>query len=362
MISKNIFLFITLLFSFFYARAQETFSISGIVKDSKETLPAATIFLDGSEKKTYSNDKGEFRLGGLSPGTYELTVHFVGYKTSRQNVQIKDKSITVDIKMVAAENSLKEVVITNSISRNKYLQLFLKAFLGDTENGKACYIVNPEILKFSEQMIYVTAKSKDFLEIENRNLGYKIRYLLRDFRINRATLIASYTGECIFEGLKGSAEEVKVWNENRRMAYYGSLLHYLRSLYTNTADKEGFFFYTIKNAKQETQQIDTRPLIAQAITTHTDSTFADVQFGEPLYAFYEVNTGQSASVVTEEERINQAIKEKRGSIVELHLKKATIDAKGSIVDYRSFLIRGYWGDRRLGDQLPFEYLPDGPKP
>lgn len=362
MISKNIFLFITLLFSFVSVEAQETYSISGTVNDSKETLPAATIFLDGSEKKTYSNDKGEFRLGGLSPGTYELTVHFVGYKTSRQNVQIKDKSVTVDIKMVAAENSLKEVVITNSISRNKYLQLFLKAFLGDTENGKGCYIVNPEILRFSEQTIFVTAKSKDFLEIENRNLGYKIRYLLRDFRINRSTLIASYTGECIFESLKGSAEEVKVWNENRRMAYYGSLLHYLRSLYSSTVNKEGFFFYPIKNAKKETQQIDATPLIAQAITTHTDSTFADVQFDEPLYAFYEGSAGQSAFAVSEEERITKAINEKRGSIVELYLKKATIDAKGSIVDYRSFLVRGYWGERRLGDQLPFEYVPDDPKP
>jgi hypothetical protein len=349
-----------LLFSFFYSEAQEIYSISGIVKDaSGETLPAATIFLDGSEKKTYTNDKGEFILGKLSPGTYELTAHFVGYKASRKNVIIKDKSVVVNLTMEVAEHSLKEVVITNSKSRNKYIELFLKSFLGDTENGKSCYIVNPEIIRFSEQLMHVTAKTSDFLEIENRNLGYRIKYLLRDFKFNRSTLIASYTGECIFENLKGTTDEMNIWNKNRREAYYGSLMHYLRSIYANTADKEGFHSYAIKNAKKETQQIDTRQLSVQNIAKPIDSNFLEMEFSEPLYVFYDFHKDQSsAGTLTDEERITKAFNEKTGSIMELYLKKATIDAKGSIVDYRSFLIKGYWGERRIGDQLPFEYVPD----
>lgn len=352
-----------LLFSFFCSEAQEIYSISGIVKDaSGETLPAATIFLDGSEKKTYTNDKGEFMLGKLSPGTYQLTAHFVGYKASKKNVIIQDKSANVNLTMEVAENSLKEVVITNSKSRNKYIQLFLKSFLGDTENGKSCFIVNPEIIRFSEQMMYVTAKTKDFLEIENRNLGYRIKYLLRDFKFNRSTLIASYTGECIFESLKGTADEMNIWNKNREQAYYGSLMHYLRSIYANTVHKEGFYFYAIKDAKKETQQIDTRRLNAQSVAKPTDSNFVEIEFSEPLYVLYDFQKDQSsATTLIDEERITKALNERTGSIMELYLKKATIDAKGSIVDYRSFLIKGYWGERRIGDQLPFEYVPDEEK-
>jgi hypothetical protein len=352
---KNLLVLIFLI-SGFCAKAQETFSVSGIVKDAGgETLPAATIFLDGSEKKTYTNDKGEFILSGLSPGTYQLTVHFVGYKASKQNVIIQDKSAKVNVTLESSSTALKEVVITNSVSRNKYLQIFLKNFLGETDNGKSCIILNPEIIKFSEQSVFVIGKTYDFLEIENRNLGYRIKYLLRDFRINRATLIASYTGECIFEDLKGSEEEVNTWKENRKSAYLGSLMHFLRSLYRNNTDKEGFFFYPILST---TQEIDTRRWSAENIAEHPDSNFLAIKFSGRLYVVYNNQTDTASSGKIEEERITKALRDKTGSIIELYLKKATVDAKGSLVDYRSFLVRDFWGNRRMGDQLPFEYTPE----
>ncbi|NNU34479.1 hypothetical protein HK413_10800 [Mucilaginibacter sp. S1162] len=47
--------------------------------------------------------------------------------------------------------------------------------------------------------------------------------------------------------------------------------------------------------------------------------------------------------------------ENKGSILNLFLDKAIVDRKGSYTDYRTFLIQGNWGRRRIGDQLPFEY-------
>jgi hypothetical protein len=49
--------------------------------------------------------------------------------------------------------------------------------------------------------------------------------------------------------------------------------------------------------------------------------------------------------------------DKQGSIMTLFLENAILDKKGSYVDYRSFYIQGFWGKKRLGDQLPFEYQP-----
>lgn len=348
-------LLLILLFSYCCAEAQDSYSISGIVKDaSGETLPAATIFLDGSEKKTATNEKGEYRLAGLSPGTYQLTVHFVGYKAAKQNVIIEDKSAVVNIILESAATTLKEVVITNSVSRNKYMQIFLKNFLGDTENGKSCMILNPEIVRFSEQSVFVTGKTSDFLEIENRNLGYRIKYLLRDFRVNRATLVASYTGECIFEDLKGTEEEKKTWLENRKLAYQGSLMHFLRSLYGNKTDQDGFFFYGIVKA---TQEIDTRRWAGSQIAARLDSTFLTVQIPGRMYVVYDPPVDSAQVTKTERERIMKALRERTGSILEMYLKKVKSDAKGSLVDYRSFLVRDYWGNKRIGDQLPFEYSP-----
>ncbi len=355
---KKIGLIISLIVSFLSSEGQVVYSISGVVKESSgETLPSATIFLDGSEKKTSTNDKGEFRLGGLSPGTYQLTVHFIGYKTWKQNVQIRDKSAVVDVKMETSERALKEVVITNTATASKYLQMFRQNFLGDTENGRSCMILNPKILNFSEQGVLVTAKTKSFLEIENRNLGYRIKYLIRDFRINRYSQIASYTGECIFESMNGSEEQMQEWEKNRRLAYHGSLMHYMRSLYSGSTDQEGFYAYFVKNAKKENPQIDTQKTGRQHLIASSDSTFLTIKFLEPLYLVYDTAKATTEIPNADEERIVKSINEKRGSFMELHLDKATIDAKGSIVDYRSFLIKGLWGTKRIGDQLPFEYVP-----
>ena len=148
------------------------------------------------------------------------------------------------------------------------------------------------------------------------------------------------------------------WEKNRRLAYDGSLMHYFRSLYSNTVNKEGFFFYFIKDAKKKTQRIDTQRLNEASIAKHVDSNFVEIEFPEPLYVVYDPKDGTASEAVNDEQRITKALNERKGSMMEMYLKKATIDAKGSIVDYRSFLIRGYWGERRIGDQLPFEYMPD----
>ena len=324
-------------------QAQQAFSISGTVKHAKDGwLPAATIFLDGTERKTYSNENGAFKLDQISPGTYQLTVHFIGYKTLTKNVIIEDKSIVLDLLLEHSEETLKEVVITSTVSKNKYLSMFLKSFLGETENGKSCQVLNPGILKFSEQLLSVTAKSNDFLEIINQNLGYKIRYSIRDFKLNRYTSIASYTGECIFESLKGSENEELQWEENRRKAYEGSLMHFIRSLYSNTTNDNGFSYYYILDYNKSKQRLGP-PLQTEDFVSHEKKELATIKLSAPLYVRYAPD-GISPT-------------EQTASIIAPFLPTATIDSKGSVVDYRSFLIRKYWGTKRLGDQLPYEYTP-----
>jgi hypothetical protein len=51
-------------------------------------LPGATIFLDGTESKAYADENGEFKFDNLSPGTYQLVVHFVGFNSLKQNIII----------------------------------------------------------------------------------------------------------------------------------------------------------------------------------------------------------------------------------------------------------------------------------
>lgn len=354
---KKIFLLMLLMAFFGQIHAQVSFSISGTVKNVKDgELPGATIFLDGTEKKTYSNEKGEFKLDNLSSGTYQLSVQFVGYKAYKKNVIIEDKSIVINVLLDNSEETLKEVAIISTASKNKYLAMFLKSFLGDTENGNSCRLINPEIIKFSEQQLTVTAKTNAFLEIINENLGYKIKYSLRDFTLNRLTSVTSYAGECIFESMKGSESEEKTWNENRKAAYEGSLMHFMRSLYANTLDKDGFYCYYILDYNKPKQRLG--PLITpDTFVNHEKKDLATIKLSSPLFVAYDpayANNQNNAGSNTG--NANQGAVE-RTSIVAPYLGSAVIDSKGSIVDYRSFLIRRYWGTKRLGDQLPYEYVP-----
>jgi len=338
--------------------AQQTYSISGVISDAKgETLPAATIFLDGSQKRTYSNDKGEFQLANLEPGTYQLTVHFIGYFSSSQNVIITNKSVKLKILMKENQIALREVVIKNDPVKDKYMDLFLKNFLGQSPGARSCELLNPEVLNFSAYSPFVEVNSDDFLIIENHNLGYRIKYLLRNFKFNRATLVANFTGECTFENLEGTEEQKQKWTKNRKQAYFGSMMHYFRSLYRNELQENGFFTYKVQNDGIPPLTVRDQPLNADQIAKHTDSKMMTVKFPGKIYTIYDTYDRLSEDPKVNKKRIKASITRGTGSQVYLYLNNASVDAKGSIVDYRSFLIQGYWGGKRLGDQLPFEYDP-----
>ncbi|WP_448634664.1 hypothetical protein [Pedobacter panaciterrae] len=44
-----------------------------------------------------------------------------------------------------------------------------------------------------------------------------------------------------------------------------------------------------------------------------------------------------------------------GSVLQLD---AQVDVRGSYAGYKNLLIQGFWGRKRIADQLPLEYDPD----
>ena len=79
-------------------KAQESFTISGTVFNAKEEIiQGATVFIDGSEKGTATNAKGEFKFANIKPGTYQVIVSMIGYASTKQNVIIQDQSASLNI-------------------------------------------------------------------------------------------------------------------------------------------------------------------------------------------------------------------------------------------------------------------------
>lgn len=92
--------------------AQESFTVSGIVKDSLsgETLIGVSIKFDGNTQSGTSTNAYGFFSYKLSPGNYSLNVSYIGYRSINRNVNIQsDARLVFDM---VPDNTLDEVIVS----------------------------------------------------------------------------------------------------------------------------------------------------------------------------------------------------------------------------------------------------------
>ena len=96
----------------------QTYTISGDVKDSNgQPIPDANIYIteaEGSQdvfiKGTTSSETGSYEINDVLPGNYIIVVSFIGYKTSRREIQL-NSDITANINLDEETETLSEVEI-----------------------------------------------------------------------------------------------------------------------------------------------------------------------------------------------------------------------------------------------------------
>ncbi|MEL6613168.1 MAG: carboxypeptidase-like regulatory domain-containing protein [Bacteroidota bacterium] len=86
--------------------AQETGKLVGIVTDDTgEPLPGANVVLDGTEYGVATDMDGAFALFRVSPGTYNVTVSFIGFIPQTEQVVITaDTETTLSFELVADDS------------------------------------------------------------------------------------------------------------------------------------------------------------------------------------------------------------------------------------------------------------------
>jgi hypothetical protein len=135
----------------------------------------------------------------------------------------------------------------------------------------------------------------------------------------------------MFENLDGSDKEKNTWIANRKEAYEGSLMHYLRALYKNTLTQEGFVTHEGMNNIQPLQLAPT-PVDMEKYINRTDSNFVKLKFKTRLYVVLNKGKALKSDNPDDKKAITQWMG-KNGSIVRLFLEEAIVDSKGSYVDY-----------------------------
>jgi hypothetical protein len=394
-------LLIIFLFLRIGAFSQNTFSISGTVRDKTETLPGAGIYVGGYQIATVTNNEGKFIISNLKPGSYDILVQMIGYTPLSKNIVITDKSIVVDLKIVESAVLLKEVVIKPDPDRDYYINFFKQYFIGKTPNAEQCKIMNTNVLLIDadKRAKTVTIKASDFLVIENQALGYRIKYLLELFEYNYNTRILFYAGYPTFEEMKGSKAKQKKWIKNREIAYRGSSLHFLKALYLNKVYEEGFIInkrYQVPNPnrlpdsvidanvsrlmhgkldsnenkttlsgwvkkKREPKTfafIDRNNVIPDTLAKKFNDNLKIMNFKDELFIIYK-NEQETPSFKETSDYLSRPkdLENYQVSIVKMLIAPIHFYANGITYNPRSTLYSGFWSYEKMADAVPIDYVP-----
>lgn len=126
---NKILLTITFLASLTLVNAQ-TGKINGKIVDAKtgETLPGATVLIEGTTKGASSDFDGNFSLGGLQPGKYNIIASYITYDNKKfVDVVVKDNEVT-DFNITLDQSSsqtLNEVVVQAEMNKENTNTLFV---------------------------------------------------------------------------------------------------------------------------------------------------------------------------------------------------------------------------------------------
>ncbi len=351
------FLFFLLLI-FFSVAANAQFTITGKVVDAetKEPLSGASVYCQNTTSGTTSNKQGEFSLALKSSGGYELIVSFTGYQTHRLQISSTDNQLPA-IEMTREEKSMTEVIIKSSNELKdgweRYGGFFVEQFIGTTPNAAKCSFLNHDVLKFFllKKSNKLRVLASEPLLIENRALGYNMRYQLDSFIYDYNTGISSYSGFCLYSEMEGSDSLKNVWTQAREQAYLGSKLHFMRSYYDSTVMQEGFTIDLLDENKETTFSRITNPYDTLYYGALDSTLQVEIWYPRKISVTYTRQRPDPEYLKQFKLPKNVAIQ-----ISYIDIKNSiAIKENGYYYEQKDWVNQGYWSWKNIGDQLPLDY-------
>jgi CarboxypepD_reg-like domain len=215
-----------------------------ISTDTKSPLPAVSVYLNNTSIGTITNDKGVFILRNIPSEKFTLIASSVGYETYVELINPKMTSGDITILLKPKADQLDNVVLLPDDPNGwkKWGKLFTDIFIGTNPNATQCHLENPEIIKLRlNPDNSLTAYAKEPLLIVNYALGYEIKYKLEEFGYDLNSKLVVYNGYALFKDLGSSnKKKEKKYEQERKEAYEGSLMHFMRIYFINKLDTQGF--------------------------------------------------------------------------------------------------------------------------
>lgn len=397
-------LFLSAYFLFFCFVAQSQKLLKGVVIDEEKNKPIAnaSVFLNTTSFGTVTNSQGNFELT-IPNGKYELIVSSIGFDTYNQTINTDNVSDFITIKL-KVKSQVMETVVVEPYEKDgweKWGKFFLESFIGTTANSLSCTIKNKNVIHFrnSKKTSELTAIADEPLVIENKALGYTLKYQLELFSYNFKTHYLLYVGYPFFQPMKGGDGKQKRWEKRRSEAYLGSMMHFMRSVYQNKINEHGFEvralkkipnlekqrvklayssnMHTVKNANgtntithinKDTadyydrilKQGDYKDIVGRTTLTGdsiayaVDSTTAGLEFADYLLVIYK----NKVAPLEYRQQLPDNGSAMMSQIVLTTGKPIEIESNGSYYDPTNIMSTGFWAwSEKISNMLPFDYKP-----
>lgn len=316
------------LVQFLLAQSDQESYYSAIVLDVESQEPISNVhaLVINSTAISVSGQDGVFlflkdEIAGkdilLTHISYEASTHFIDLEVPDvDTIYMNLKSVTIDNVVVSSKRS--------NIKKDR-LKVFTKDVFGSRRKSKHVQIENPDDIFLEERSDSLLAYGQDLIDIENKYLSYRIRFLLQDYLHSDENI--KYNGKVVYEDLNdGNSKILK-----RREAYWKeSQQVFFRSLLLNNFLERGFNC-SIYDGVQE----DFVPLvnINKRIYKTTISN---------IYALLVPNLLR----ISLEERV---------SYFECKDGLLLFNGSGEIVNQKDVRVLGHWGSLTLTQSLPSNY-------
>lgn len=339
---------------FFVCNLKAQTTITGVVTDSLNApIPFASVYLSRTTVGTTTNNKGEYILIIPQEGVYELIASCVGFNPNSQIVSSDGNMHWINISLTVNTFQIGELTIkAKNRHRIRDYAEFIKLFIGNSYNAQSCRIKNTEDLRLYESYEDKTIKGYSVkpLIIVNKALGYRIIYDLTDFSLDKKAGILRFSGYTYFQPLEGTPKKIRRWDKNRLTDYYGSRMHFLRSIIDDSLNKENYklFEYSINPTTKEWSS--NTPVPEYKLKTSINKNYTALYYSKILLLKYtdshtEIPIGF----------MGYQPKEYQSTIVFLDTVK--VYKNGFYENPYAITWEGDMSIERIADMLPFDYLP-----
>jgi CarboxypepD_reg-like domain len=208
-------------------------------------LPNCSVFINNSSRGTISDPKGLFLLEHIPAGSYDLVISAIGYEIYTINFSSNRLPLDLKVKLKRHASELSAVTVEPFLKDgwSRWGKFFLENFIGTVPNAEQCRIKNRKSLRFrfSRKRGILTVFATEPLQIENKALGYSLSYQLEKFTYDESSHVVLYLGYSLFgEMYNAHKYRRQAWESERKKAYIGSMMHFMRSLYRDSLRSEGF--------------------------------------------------------------------------------------------------------------------------